>query len=138
MKEIQAGTVSRYCKPYFLDENGNPTARCFELRKNRNEKYLSVCLLEFFDKPTEKEKLVDVKNFMEKNGFSFKSKAAGFALLDIEKSKEYIFQKISEKISYREVNSLPHCGIFHESYGDLPIAERLAQCVKIFYSMKNL
>jgi len=134
MKEIQAGTVSRYCKPSTLDGN-SPTGSSFQLRKERDEKYLSVYLLDFFRKAQEKEGILDIKFFMEKNGFKVKPKGA-FALLDVKHSKEYIFQLIKEKISYKELN-IPHCGVFHE-YDDLLISELLSQCVKTFYIIENL
>ncbi len=65
MTEIQTGTVARYCKPSTLDEDHYPTDSSFQLRKERNEKYLSVYLLEFFKRVTEKEKVFDVKTEME-------------------------------------------------------------------------
>ncbi len=136
MTEIQTGTVARYCKPSTLDENHYPTDSSFQLRKERNEKYLSVYLLEFFKRVTEKEKVFDVKTEMEKKNFVFKQSGV-FALVDIEESKKYIFQKVSEIISYKELN-LPHCGIFHEYHEDLIIAELLSQCVKASYRVKSL
>jgi hypothetical protein len=45
MKEIEAGNVTRYCKPSTL-ENGVPNSSAFERRSE--EKYLSVYLLDFF------------------------------------------------------------------------------------------
>ncbi len=99
------------------------------------EKYLSVYLSDFFGKAEEKESILDIKFFMEKNGFKLKTKGV-FALLDVKHSKEYILQLIKEKISYKELN-LPHCGIFHE-YDDLVISELLSQCVKTFYIIENL
>jgi len=135
MKEIQSGTVSRYCKPSTLDENSSPTGSSFQLRKERDEEYLSVYLLDFFRKAEEKEGILDIKSFMEKNSFKLKPKGA-FALLDVKNSKEYILKLIKEKISYKELK-LPHCGVFHE-YDDLVISELLSQCVKTFYIIENL
>ncbi|QTA80671.1 Uncharacterized protein dnl_29820 [Desulfonema limicola] len=136
MEEITAGTVSRYCKPSTLDENLSPTSSSFQLRKERDEKYLSVFLLDFFGREKEKEGVLDVKFFMENEiGFKFKEKGA-FAILNIIQSKEYVFQLISEKISYKKLN-LPHCGLFHE-FDDLLISELLAQCVQNNYIVKDL
>jgi hypothetical protein len=122
--ELQTGTVARYCRPSALDEQRNPNALCFELRKR--EKYLSVYLLDYFKKPTEPENVAEVKLEMERKGFNLKP-SGKFAVLDIEDSKNRI-----EEISYKELN-LPHCGIFHERYTELPIDELLLQCIKKCY-----
>jgi hypothetical protein len=85
--ELQTGTVARYCKPSALDEQRNPNALCFELRKR--EKYLSVYLLDYFNKPTEPEKVAEVKLEMERKGFNLQ-RSGKFAVLDIEDSKNRI------------------------------------------------
>jgi hypothetical protein len=128
MTELQTGTVTRYCKPSTLDEQRNPNALAFQRREG--EKYLSVYLLDYFKKPTESEKVTEVKWAMEKAGFSLKA-SGKFATLDIEESKNYIVELISETISYKGLN-LPHCGVFHE-YDDLVISELLSQCIKRCY-----
>lgn len=93
--EIQTGTVARYCKPMTLDENKSPTDASFRLRER--EKSLSVYLLDFFNRTTEKEGVIDTRDYMaEKTGFKLKPSGV-FALLDIKESKEHIFQVISEK-----------------------------------------
>jgi len=135
MKEIEMGNVARYCKPSTLDEYGNPQGSSFKLRPNRNEKGLSVYLLEFFGRNIEKENVSEVKKEMERKNFSLK-KSGVFATLNIQDSKSYIFELISEQISYREMN-LPHCGIFHEN-DDGVISDLLAKCVQSHYSVNDL
>ena len=134
MTEINEGTVARYCKPSTLNEQGLPTGSSFQLRLP-NEKYLSVHLLDYFNVASEQEKIIEVKNEMERKGFSFK-KNGTFSTLNIEHSKKHILDLVSEKISYQELN-LPHCGIFHEA-DDLLISELLSQCVKNTYPIKEV
>ena len=134
MTEILKGNVARYCKPSTLDEDGNPQGSSFKLRPDRDEKSLSVYLLEFFGRNTEKENLSEVKKEMKKN--LNLSKSGVFATLNIQDSKSYIFELISEQISYREMN-LPHCGIFHEN-DDGVISDLLAKCVQSHYSVSDI
>lgn len=133
MTEIEVGNVTRYCKPSSL-ENGVPKSSAFERRQS--EKYLSVYWLDFFQKQTEKENVIEVKNYMEENtGFNCKS-SGSFAILNIEQSKKYILEQLSEEIFYQPQN-LPHCGIFHDA-GDLLIAKLLSQCVRNNYLVKDI
>ncbi len=132
MTEIQTGDVTRYCKPSTL-ENGIPKSSAFERRSDEN--YLSVYWLDFFGKITELENIIEVKAYMEQKDFTCKPNGS-FAILNIQQSKEYIFEEISSDISYREEN-LPHCGIFHED-DDLLIAKLLTECVQNNYPVKNL
>jgi hypothetical protein len=134
MDEITKGTVVRYCKPSTLDEKGCPSASSFQLRVPRKERELSVHLLHHFNHPSEKEKVKAVKEW-QKN-FTFNTNAL-FATLDIKESQNYIFNRISEKISYIEMG-LPHCGIFHQNYSDLGISEFLSQCVKNTYLLNDV
>jgi hypothetical protein len=134
MTEIIEGTVARYCKPSTLNEQGLPTGSSFQLRLP-NEKYLSVYLLDYFNVTSEQEKIIEVKNEMQRKGFNFK-KSGIFSTLNIEQSKEYILDLVSEKIFYQELN-LPHCGIFHEA-DDLLISELLSQCVQNNYSAMTI
>ena len=120
-------------------EGGVPKSSAFERRTG--EEYLSVYLLDFFQKPTELENVIEVKKYMTEGGFKCKKKGS-FAVINIEQCKKYIFEKMEEKeeisdeISFREKN-LPHCGIFHDAE-DLLIAKLLAKCVINNYPVKNL
>ncbi len=132
MLEIDKGTVTRYCKPSTLDDNGMPTSSSYQLREK--EKCLSVYLLNFFDDPTEEERVEKVKIEMKKRGF--KSKKTGLlSTLDIEDSKNYVESVISEQIIYKECREqdLPHCGIFHDP-DDLLISELLSHRTKNCYA----
>ncbi|MEZ2225512.1 hypothetical protein [Microcoleus sp.] len=136
MTEIKAGNVARYCKPSNLNTNGIPQTSAFQRRIEPKEKYLSVYLLDFFDKETEVENIIEVKKYMtEATGFTCKPNGS-FAILNIQKSKEYIFEEISSEIFYRE-KRLPHCGLFHDA-DDLLIAKLLAECVQNNYLIKDL
>ena len=64
MTEIEIGNVTRYCKPSSL-ENGIPQSSAFEKRIERNEPYLSVYLLEFFQRETEIKNVIEVKKYMK-------------------------------------------------------------------------
>ncbi len=132
MKEIEAGNVTRYCKPSTL-ENGVPNSSAFERRSE--EKYLSVYLLDFFKMHTEVENVIEVKKFMTAKGFNFTPNGC-FAVLNIEQSREYILEESSSEIYYREKN-LPHCGIFHDA-DDLLIATLLAECIQSKYPIKDI
>lgn len=134
MAEINTGNVTRYCRPSTL-ENGRPIASAFEKRKERNEKYLSVYLLEFFNQETELENIREVKVYMEEKGFVCKPNGS-LAIVNIQQSKAYIFKEESLEIFYKEEN-LPHCGIYHDA-DDLLIAKLLAECVQNNYPIKNL
>lgn len=134
MTEIDNGTIVRYCKPSTLDEQRKPSASSFALRTHINEKELSIHILDYFNNPSEKEKVKAVKEW-QKN-FNFNTNAL-FATLDIKESQNYVFNKILEKISYIEMG-LPHCGIFHQSYSDLGISELLSQCVKNTYPVNDV
>jgi hypothetical protein len=131
MKEIEAGNVTRYCKPSLL-ENGVPKSSAFERRSG--EKYLSVHLLDFFKMHTEVENVIEVKKYMEKS-FQFKPNGS-FAVLNIEQSRKYILEESSSEIYYRE-EKLPHCGIFHDA-DDLLIAQLLAECIQTNYPIKDI
>lgn len=131
MKEIEAGNVTRYCKPSLL-ENGVPKSSAFERRSG--EKYLSVHLLDFFKMHTEVENVIEVKKYMEKS-FQFKPNGY-FAVLNIEQSRKYILEESSSEIYYRE-EKLPHCGIFHDA-DDLLIAQLLAECIQTNYPIKDI
>jgi hypothetical protein len=135
MTEINQGNVARYCKPSSLDENGEITSSAFQRRPNRNEGYLSVYLLEFFNCETEKENVIEVKKEMGKKRFKV-SKNGLYATLNIEHSQEYIMKEIKQNISYQEQN-LPHCGIYHD-YNDLLISELLAECVENKYKIRDI
>ena len=138
MKEIEKGNVTRYCKPFALDDNGSPVSSAFQRRPDRNEGYLSVYLLDYFDNIDnieQSEDIFQVKKTMERNRFNLK-KSAVFAVLNVEQSKKHIMEEISEKISYKALN-LPHSGIFHE-YDDLVISELLAECVQTMYSVRDI
>ena len=111
MKEIENGNVSRYCRPIDL-EDGIVKSHAFAKRTERNEKYLSVYLLEFFQKETELENILEVKAYMAKN-YNLKPNGC-FAVVNIQQSKQYILEEISSQIYYRE-EKLPHCGIFHDA-----------------------
>ncbi len=89
MTEIETGNVTRYCKPSTL-ENGIPKSSSFERR--RDEKYLSVYWLEFFGEETEVENIKEVKRSMEQKSFTCKPNGS-FAIINIQQSKEYIFEK---------------------------------------------
>lgn len=131
-EEILQGTVVRYCKPMTIDSK-IPTFYCFQLREG--ESYLSVYLLDYFEEPSEQEKVVAVKQFMESKKFQCKPTGV-FAALDIEKSKQKIFESIAQSISYH-AEGLPHCGISHE-WEDLVIAQFLAECITHCYPVKKL
>ena len=132
MKEIEAGNVTRYCKPSSL-EKGEPKSSAFERRSE--EKYLSVYLLNFFKMHTEVENVREVKKYL--TGKSFQCKPNGsFAVLNIEQSREYILEESSSEIYYREKN-LPHCGIFHDA-DDLLIAKLLAEAIQTNYPIKDI
>ena len=134
--EIQGGTVARHCKPSTLDA-GQPKASCFTLRKDRDERELSVYLLDYFRNPTEKENVIAVKQLMEKRGFKF-GLTSIFATLDIDESKRYILAEIAQKIVYRQTGTPPHCSLFHQYHNDLLVAKLLSKCVKNCYSVKQL
>ena len=56
MKEIETGNVTRYCKPRDL-QDGIVQSSAFE--KREKDTFLSVHLLEFFQKETELEKFTN-------------------------------------------------------------------------------
>lgn len=132
MTEVETGNVTRYCKPSSL-ENGIVQSSAFEKRSLEN--YLSVYLLEFFQKETEIKNVMEVITYMTKKGFICKPNGS-FAVINIQQSKEYIFEETSLEISYQEQN-LPHCGIFHDA-DDLLISELLTECVQNNYIIKDI
>lgn len=131
MKEIENGHVTRYCRPRYL-ENGIVKSSAFE--KREGETFLSVHLLDFFQKETEIKNVLEVEAYM-KIRFNLKPNGS-FAVIDIQQSKEYIFEEESLEISYREEN-LPHCGIYYDA-DDLVIAKLLAECVQKNYLIKEI
>lgn len=135
MNEIPSGNVARYCKPSSLDEDGYPTGSAFQRRSDRNEEYLSVYLLEFFEKIEEKDNVLEVKREMKRKNFNLKANGS-YAVLNIEKSKKYIMDEIDEQIYYNEMK-LPHCGIFHD-HDDLLISELLAECIQNSYRIRDI
>ncbi|MBP0021917.1 MAG: hypothetical protein J7647_30720 [Cyanobacteria bacterium SBLK] len=133
MTEIETGNVTRHCRPSTLEDD---VPIPFAFKKRPGEKYLSVYWLDWFNKSTEKENIIETRNYMETKA-RFKCKSNGsFAVLNIEQSKEYIFEELSEVMSYKAEN-LPHCGIYHDA-DDLLIAELLVDCVCNNYLVKEL
>jgi len=134
-EEILHGTVVRYCKPCTIGSKV-PTYFCFKLREG--ETYLSVYLLDYFEKSSEQEKVMAVKQFMENKKFQCKPSGV-FATLDVYESKQKILEFIeqAQAISYH-AEGLPHCGISHEYYDDLVIAQFLSECVVQCYPVKEL
>jgi len=133
-KEIHEGNITRYCKPSKIGKKTHrPIPAAFELRDG--EEYLSVYLLEYFKNNCEKDNVKAVKKYMEEiKHFSFR-KNEGFAVLNIDHTKQHIVNA-SLNVSFKEKN-LPHCGIF--LYGDeLTISKLLVQCVHIIYFVKDL
>ncbi|MFN5067341.1 MAG: hypothetical protein ACK4V0_14235 [Aphanizomenon sp.] len=130
MKEIENGNVSRYCRPIDL-EDGIVKSHAFA--KREKDTFLSVHLLEFFQKETELENVLEVKAYMK--NYNFKRNGS-FAVINIQKSKQYILEEISSQIYYRE-ETLPHCGIFHDA-DDLLISRLLAECVQNNYLIKDI
>lgn len=135
MKEILSGSTARYCKPSSLNESKNPSPAAFQRRPERKEGYLSLYLLDYFKKETELENVRSVQLEMARKGFIVK-KSGVFAILDIEKSKDFLLENYSEEITFREAN-LPHCGLFHES-DDLLISELLIECIDNSYKISDL
>ncbi|MEO3707250.1 hypothetical protein [Trichormus azollae] len=102
-----------------------PQSSAFARREGKA--FLSVYLLDFFQQETELENVIELKKYMkEKTTFNCKPNGS-FPVLNIEQSKQYIFEEISSQICHRE-KDLPHCGIFYDA-NDLLIAKLLAQCV---------
>lgn len=133
MTEIETGNVTRYCQPAKL-EDGRPTTSAFEKRPGEN--FLSFYLLEFFEKETEVENVRAAKIYMTtQTDYNFKP-SGSFAVINIQKSKKYIFEEISSEILYREEN-LPHCGIFHNA-DDILVAKLLVECVQNNYLVKDI
>ncbi|MBD1216542.1 MAG: hypothetical protein H9536_04215 [Aphanizomenon flos-aquae Clear-A1] len=130
MKEIKIGNVSRYCKPSHLQDG---IVKYYAFLKRRDEESLSVHLLEFFQKETELENVLEVKAYMK--NYNFKRNGS-FAVINIQKSKQYILEEISSQIYYRE-ETLPHCGIFHDA-DDILISRLLAECVQNNYLIKDI
>jgi len=130
MKEIETGNVTRYCKPSDLKDG---IVKFYAFLKRRDEESLSVHLLEFFQKETERENVLEVKAYMK--NYNFKRNGC-FAVINIQKSKQYILEEISSQIYYRE-QKLPHCGIFHDA-NDLLISKLLAECVENNYLIKDI
>ncbi|MFM6153318.1 MAG: hypothetical protein ACKPE3_10010, partial [Sphaerospermopsis kisseleviana] len=85
-------------------------------------------------KETEIENVLEVKAYMAKN-YNLKPNGC-FAIINIQKSKQYILEEISSQIYYRE-EKLPHCGIFHDA-DDLLISKLLAECVQKNYLIKDI
>jgi len=135
--EINTGVATRYCKPSTLDDETNlPTSAAFQKRSRRNEEYLSVYLLDYFESlQAEQEQVQAVRAYMEERGWRC-SRTALFATLDIEHTKSYIFDEIAEYVQFKEA-TLPHCGIFHDT-DDLLISELLAECIQTTYTMATL
>ncbi len=134
IEEIETGNVTRYCKPGDL-QDGIVKSHAFKKRTERNEKYLSVYLLEFFQKATELENVLEVKAYMEAKNYNLNPNGC-FAVINIQQSKQYILEEISSQIYYRE-EKLPHCGIFHDA-DDLLISKLLAECVQNNYLIKDI
>jgi hypothetical protein len=134
IEEIETGNVTRYCKPGDL-QDGIVKSHAFKKRTERNEKYLSVYLLEFFQKATELENVLEVKAYMEAKNYNLNPNGC-FAVINIQQSKQYILEEISSQIYYRE-ETLPHCGIFHDA-DDLLISKLLAECVQNNYLIKDI
>ncbi len=133
-KEITEGNITRYCKPSKIRKKSRkPFPAAFELREG--EHYLSAYLLEYFKSSCEKENVKAVKKYMEKvRHFSFR-KNEGFAVLNIDQTRQYMINA-SQNVRFKE-KKLPHCGILF--YGDdLTISKLLAQCVHALYLVKDL
>jgi hypothetical protein len=134
-KTIDKGTVVRHCKFSTLNDQGKPSSDSFELRPKDDGK-LSVRFLDYFDNPSEKERVSAAKK-QHKESCNYNYSSGVLAVLDITESQDYVFNKISKRISYIKMG-LPHCGIVYPNYSDMAVAELLSQCVKNIYPVKEV
>ena len=132
-KILEKGKIARHCKPSAI-KNRKVLSAAFELRKHKNEEYLSSYLLDNFKKENEKENIKSLKEFMERQNYSLKP-TSGFAVLDIEETNAYVIKE-GHSICIKE-KGLTHCGIFPIG-NDLTIAKLLADCVNSLYKINNL
>ncbi len=81
-------SISRYCRPSSLSEEGLPLASAFELREDRDE-YLSVNWVEFFNAPDLAKALDYIRLTFREKGFRI-SHNGRFVSLQVGKVKDVI------------------------------------------------
>lgn len=122
--------VARYCKPQAINESGQPTGTAFRLREK--EKYLSVNWLESLRRPQPSDAIDALRDVFNRK-FSL-SKRSLIAVLDVGKTKKYIFEESTDSRALKFVhkpgfNDESHSGIYGYSYEDNLIAELMADTV---------
>ena len=120
--------VARYCKPSSV-EDGLPSAEAFTLK--RDEEYLSVNWLEYFNAP-------DISAAVERVREAFRNKRyqvrrnAGFAVLNVETAKHAVHNATEATPAIKHLparNDPSHSGIFVGTADNFAIAVQLAALV---------
>ena len=120
--------VSRYCKFKTLSEAGQPLGSAFVLRKDRNEKYLSVSWLEYFGRLEIEELLKGVRDHI----ILTPKKSAKYAILNVGDTISYVDENSERniEITHEPSDSDPsHSGIRGYSYEDEMIGDLIAEKV---------
>ena len=120
--------VSRYCKFKALSEAGQPLGSAFDLREDRNEKYLSVSWLEYFGRLELEKLLQEVRDHFVLTP----KRSARYAILNVGDTINFINENSERniEITHEPSDSDPsHSGIRGYSYEDEMIGDLIAQKV---------
>lgn len=121
--------VARYCKPLCVGTDGLPLACAFELRPERDEKYLSVNWLEYYNE-SELAIAVDcVRQAFLNKGFR-PARSGRFAVLQINQMKSVISSLGSKPFRVKYLPTAKdrsHTGIFGYTAADNSTALKISE-----------
>lgn len=123
--------ISRYASAMKCTEEGEVTGVAFMLRKDRNEKYLSVNWLEFFNLCDRNAEIDAVRKALRiKPGANAK-----IAVMNVGKTVEYIKanspdSRLLSVVHQPNKDNPSHCGIFGLVFDDHLIADLIAETVQ--------
>jgi hypothetical protein len=130
--------VSRYCSAVHCTENGRITGTAFQLRQK--DGYLSVNWLEFLQLYNRKNEIREIRKVLGSK-LALGAKAL-IAVLNVGEIIEYVRSNSPDArklivLHEPEENDLSHSGVYGYDYGDILIAELIAEMVQELYPAKE-
>lgn len=135
--------IARYCGGAKIDEDGNVTGPCFELRSE--EEYLSVNWLELLHSTNRTTQLEALRDVFTSKGMRLGA-TAKFAVHQVGKIREHIrsettdvreLRVLHEPIDEGDIKDLSHCGVYDMRPDADLIADLVAQIINETYPAKR-
>ncbi|MGC9367664.1 MAG: hypothetical protein ACP5FK_11575 [bacterium] len=136
--------IVRYCKPSTLNyDNTEPSPDSFFIRLHKDEEYISVDWLEFYNEEVTEAKRVSNCIVALENRDYKPSPTGLLAVLKINKIKKEVINRHQTELSiYRTDNVTSHTAVSFNNYKDKFFMEKVAttlyDCVLSKYNVKQL